>query len=60
MEIIRLYTLTEVADILRVTRRTLYNYIKSGQLKAVKMGREWRITHENLKGFIESGTTKQK
>jgi len=24
------------------------------------MGREWRITHENLKGFIESGTTKQK
>ncbi|HRR98121.1 MAG TPA: helix-turn-helix domain-containing protein [Candidatus Syntrophosphaera sp.] len=60
MEIIRLYTLTEVADILRVTRRTLYNYIKSGKLKAVKMGREWRITYENLKDFIESGTNSQK
>ena len=60
MEEIKIYTLTEAVDILKVTRRTLYNYIKSGQLKAVKMGREWKITHENLKGFIESGTTKQK
>ena len=60
MEEIKIYTLTEAVDILKVTRRTLYNYIKSGQLKAVKMGRVWSITHENLKGFIESGTTKQK
>ena len=38
MEEIKVYTLTEAVDILKVTRRTLYNYIKSGQLKAVKMG----------------------
>lgn len=60
MEEIKVYTLTEAVNILKVTRRTLYNYIKSGQLKAVKMGREWRVSHENLKALVESGTKKQK
>lgn len=60
MEEIKVYTLTEIVDILKITRRTLYSYIKNGQLKAVKVGREWRITHANLKDFIESGTVKQK
>lgn len=55
-EEIKLYTLLEAQDILKVTRRTLYNYIKSGKLSAVKIGREWRITHESLKAFIEKGT----
>ena len=35
---LKVYTLNEVADILKVTKRTLYNYIKAGVLPAVKMG----------------------
>ena len=38
------YTLEEVEDILKVTRRTIYNYIKNGDLKAVKMGKYWRVS----------------
>lgn len=50
------YTMVEVAGILKVTRRTIYNYIKAGQLKAVKIGREWRVTQKALDSFLEHGT----
>ena len=53
------YTLEEVSDILKVTRRTIYNYIKNGDLKAVKMGKYWRVSETNLQDFIEHGTKKK-
>lgn len=53
---IRVYTLDEVAEILKVTRRTLYNYIKAGTLHAVKMGKYWRVSEESLKTFVSRGT----
>ena len=53
------YTLEEVEDILKVTRRTIYNYIKNGDLKAVKMGKYWRVSETNLQDFIEHGTKKK-
>lgn len=42
MKEIKVYTLDEVQAILKVTQRTLYNYIKQGKLKAVKIGKGWR------------------
>ena len=53
---IRVYTLEEVCTILSITKRTVYNYIKAGKLHAVKMGKYWRVSEENLKAFIETGT----
>ena len=53
------YTPEEVANILKVTRRTVYNYIKNGDLKAVKMGKYLRISGTNLQDFIEHGTRKK-
>lgn len=55
-EDIKIYTLKEVEDILKVTQRTLYNYIKEGKLKASKVGREWRVRHQDLEDFISKGT----
>jgi len=49
---IKLYTLPEVSKIVRLARRTLYNYLKSGELKAVKLGGTWRVTEESLNEFI--------
>lgn len=54
---IKVYTLDEVADILKVTKRTLYNYVKEGKLTAVKMGKYWRVSQESLQAFISTGTT---
>ncbi|MCR3905560.1 MAG: helix-turn-helix domain-containing protein [Tenericutes bacterium] len=52
----KLYTIDEVAGILKVTQRTIYNYIKSGTLKAIKIGKYWRINHVDLERFLQTGT----
>lgn len=56
MSDIKVYTVEEALEVLKVTRRTLYRYIKADQIKAVKLGREYRITEEALKDFLEHGT----
>lgn len=53
MEEKKVYTLDEIADILKTTKRTLYTYIKDGKLKAIKIGKYWRVTSENLNNFLE-------
>jgi len=58
MDDFKLYSVDEIAQILKVTERTLYTYIKSGLLKAVKIGKYWRIKHTDLQKFIDTGTKK--
>lgn len=53
---INVYSLSEVIEILGVTRRTLYNWIKDGKIKAIKAGQQWRITEEALEEFLQTGT----
>ena len=53
---IKVYTLDEVAAILKVTRRTLYNYISWGKLKVIKMGKCRRVSQEALQSFVSTGT----
>lgn len=55
MEKKALYTVEEVMELLSVSRRTVYTYISSGQLEAVKMGKYWRVKHEEIEKFL--GTT---
>jgi len=43
----------EVAEILKVSRITVYRWIKDGKLKAVKPGGVVRIRKEDLRKFIE-------
>jgi excisionase family DNA binding protein len=50
-----LYTAPEVADILRVDLRTVYRWIKSDKLRAVKVGRRWRISSDTLKTIKKRG-----
>lgn len=56
MKEIKVYTLDEIADILKVTKRTLYNYVKADKLHAVKMGKYWRVPEDSLQAFISTGT----
>lgn len=53
MSEIKLYTIDEVVEILKVTRRTVYGYIKDGKLDAVKVGRYWRVRAEALEVFLK-------
>lgn len=50
------YTLKETADLLGYDKRTLMTFIESGDLKAVKLGRFWRITDENIQELLKNGT----
>ena len=55
MENKKLYTPDEIAEILSISRRTVYNYIHSSKLKATKIGRGWRISEKHLNDFLEAG-----
>ena len=49
---LQLYTANEVADLLKVSRRTVYSYLSSGILKGVKIGKTIRITKQELQRLI--------
>lgn len=50
---IRMYKVSEVADILQVNRNQVYNLIHSGELKAFEI-KSLRVTEEDLNEFISS------
>ena len=54
----KLLTIEEVAEILRVSSRSVNRYIESGRLKASKLG-VWRIKQSDLDRFLEE-TSNQK
>ena len=49
---LKLYNLDELSKVLKVNKVTLRNYIEQGRLKAVKIGRSYRVTEEDLRGFL--------
>lgn len=49
------YSLKDVARLLKVSRQTVYNYLKSGKLKATKIGKEYRVKEKDLKELIDKG-----
>ena len=51
----KVYTLQEVANILKVTRQTIYNNVHAGNIKAVKLGKDWRVTEEELQKILKNG-----
>ncbi|MFC2052435.1 helix-turn-helix domain-containing protein [Chloroflexota bacterium] len=54
-----LLTPEQVAGILQVHVLTVYNYIRQGNLDAVRLGRSYRIIPEELMLFIESNRVKK-
>jgi excisionase family DNA binding protein len=50
---ITLYTAEEVAGKLRVSRRSVYQWLSSGKLGGFKAGQSWRITDEDLNLFMK-------
>lgn len=49
-------TTEKAAEMLGVGTRTVYNYINGGQLRAVKIGKAFRIKPEDLEAFTRKGT----
>ena len=47
-----IYTSDEVIEKLKISRETLYRYIKSGKLKAKKIGKGYRFIGKELNRFL--------
>lgn len=47
-------TVKEAAERLKTSRQQIRRMIRNGQLPAVRVGREWRITAETLEQFLTS------
>ncbi|HEX2850027.1 MAG TPA: helix-turn-helix domain-containing protein [Acidimicrobiales bacterium] len=50
-------TVAEVADMLRVSNMTVYRLINAGQLRALRVGKSYRITEEDVDRYLAEGYT---
>ena len=48
-----LLTVAEVANAMRVSNMTVYRLIKSGELPAVRVGKNYRLRETDLERFLE-------
>lgn len=52
------YKVEDLASKLDVNVMTIYRYIKAKKLKAYKIGKEYRIDHQEFTSFLEKVKTK--
>ncbi len=52
----QLLTVAEVADHMRVSSMTVYRLIKAGSLKAVRVGKNYRIRTSDLDAYLQSSS----
>lgn len=50
-----LYSVQDVAQMMRVSERTIRNYLKDGVLTGKKVGAQWRFTKEDVKNLFKEG-----
>ena len=48
-----LMTLQEVADYLRVTKKTIYRLLKQGRIPATKVGNQWRFEKTSIDEWLQ-------
>lgn len=52
------YLVGELAERLRVSKMTIYRYLKDGKLTAHKIGKEYRIKKSEFESFLNQTSTK--
>jgi excisionase family DNA binding protein len=53
----RLWTVSEVAEHMRVSNMTVYRLIKGGQLSALRVGKNYRIRGRELAAYLDASAT---
>jgi len=52
------YTVDDVCNMLGMHSKTIQRYIREGKLRAVKVGKAWRISGHDLSLFMEGSNSK--
>ena len=50
-------TTHEIAELLKVSEATVRNWIHEGELRAIRVGREFRVAAKDLEAFFEAHET---
>lgn len=53
MTIEQFQTVKDVADLLKIGEATVRRWIKDGELRAIDIGRGWRIAPDDLEEFLD-------
>ena len=53
----RFLTVAEVADQMRVSNMTVYRLIKAGEIGAVRVGKSYRISEDDMDRYLASRYT---
>jgi excisionase family DNA binding protein len=48
-------TVREVAEYLKLSRTTIWRWVKEGKLQAFKLGRSWRVRRSELERITGQG-----
>ncbi len=51
---IQLLTAAQVAERLQLHERTVTSWLRQGFLRGFKLGKEWRVSPEDLRSFLET------
>ena len=54
---LRLLTVAEVADMMRVSTMTVYRFIKAGELPAIRVGKSYRLKQDDVDAFLAARYT---
>lgn len=49
----KLLTINEIVETLKVSKLTIYRYIKAGKLPAYKVGRDYRVKLKDFEKLME-------
>lgn len=52
-------TVQEIAEKYKVTPAAVHKWIKEGKLKAIKLGRVWRIPESALREFLKQNSGRE-
>ena len=50
----KIYTVEEVADLLKIKPTTVRAMLRDNELNGFKAGKAWRVTEDDLKKYIQS------
>ncbi|WP_434621664.1 helix-turn-helix domain-containing protein [Arthrobacter sp. A5] len=51
---VKFLTVSEVADVMRVSKMTVYRLVHSGELPAVRFGHSYRVPESAVAGYVQS------
>jgi excisionase family DNA binding protein len=54
----RLWTVSEVAEHMRVSNMTVYRLIKAGELPALRVGKNYRIRGGELAAYLDASSVR--